>query len=113
MSRINLDRHLGQQYTVITLDEQLYCKAKILQWLNPQRCRNLIIMLGGFHTQMNFARAIGQHMTGSGLKDIWVESDVYGETTAERILQGKSWNRVARAHKLTLEALWQNLWPSF
>ena len=77
------------------LGEQLYCKAKILQWLNPVQYQNLVIMLRGFHTQLNFARAIGQHMADSGLKNIWVESGAYGETTADRILQGK-----------TLEALW-------
>lgn len=42
-----------------------------------------------------------------------MESGVYGDTTADRILQGKSWNRVARAHKLTLEALWKIMWPLF
>jgi hypothetical protein len=57
-------------------------------------------------------RAIGQHMTDPGLKVTWVEIGVYGETTAERILDN-NWNRVVRAHKLTFEALWRNLWPSF
>ena len=31
----------------------------------------------------------------------------------ENILKGKVWNKVIRAHKLTLEALWTILWPKF
>ena len=49
----------------------------------------------------------------SGLSDIWEESGVFGETTADNILKGKIWNRVIRAHKLSFEALWRVLWPLF
>ena len=41
----------------------------------------------------------------------WVESGVFGRNTAENIMKGKMWNRVFRAHKLTLAALWTVLWP--
>ena len=44
-------------------------------------------------------------------RDIWVESEIFGETTAGNILRGKLWNHVIRAHKLTYEALWRVLWP--
>lgn len=78
-----------------------------------QDCSNLVIRLGGFHTALNFLRCIGQHFTDSGLKDIWIESDLYNECTAAKILEGKHWNRAIRAHKLTFEALWRCLWPRF
>ena len=104
---------LGQRYTVITFDEQLYCKAKMLQWQHQKECENIIILLGGFHVQINFSKVIGQHLSDSGLKDILEESGVFGRNTAENIMKGKGWNRVARAHKLTFEALWRILWPNF
>ena len=107
-----MTKQLGQTYTVITFDEQLYSKAKILQWSRSEECENLVIMLGGFHTQLNFAKCIGQHMADSGIADIWVDSGVYGEVTAENILKGKCWNKILRAHKLTFEALWRILWHS-
>lgn len=110
---IDITKALGQEFTIITFDEQLYSKAKQLQWFKPEECQNVIIMLGGFHTQMNFSKVIGQHMMDSGLKDIWVDSGVFGENTADKILQGKGWNRIIRAHKLTVDALWRILWPSF
>lgn len=103
-------KKLGQQYTVITFDEQLYCKAKMLQWQKPDECRKIVIMLGGFHIQLNFAKVIGKHMEDFGLKDILIESQVYGENTATNIMNGKSWNRIIRAHKLVYEALMTLLW---
>ena len=80
---------LKQKFTVLTFDEQLYCKAKLLQWYKSDECQNLVVLLGGFHIQMNFSKVIGQHMEYSGLKDILVESGAYGENTAENILKEK------------------------
>ena len=49
--------HLRQGlYNVITLDEALYCKAKMIQWSKSAECKNLVIMLGGFHAQMTFSK---------------------------------------------------------
>ena len=77
-----MTRQLAQTYTVMTFDEQLHSKAKIFQWNSPIECKNLVILLGGFHTQLNFSKVIGQHMEKAGLLDIWIESGVYGENTA-------------------------------
>ena len=104
-----MSKGLGQKYTVITFDEQLYCKAKMLQWQHQVECQDIIILLGGFHVQMNFSKVIGQHLADSGLVDILKSSKVFGKNTAENIMKGKGWNRVARAHKLTFEALWVTL----
>ena len=108
---IGMTKAAGQRHTLITFDEQLYCKAKLLQWHRPRECENLIIMLGGFHTQMNFVKVIGHFMEDSGLSDIWVESTVFGQGVAENILKGKQLNRAFRAHKMTYEALWIIFWP--
>lgn len=71
----------------------------MLQWNRPTECQNAVIVLGGFHTQMNVSKAIGQYMADSGLADLWVETGVHGQNTAETILQGKMWNRViAQTH---------------
>lgn len=104
---------LGQTYTVVTFDQALYCRAKELVWLKNGEFDNVIIRLGGFHTVMNFLKAIGQHMESSGLKDVWIESGIYGENTASHIMNGHAYNKAVRAHKLTLEALWRILCPMF
>lgn len=108
----HMTKSLNQRYTVLTFDEQLYCKARMLKWHRPNECQNIVVMLGGFHIQMTFAKVIGKYMENSGLHDVWVESGVFGENTADNIMKGKLWNRVIRAHKLTFEALWAILWPA-
>ena len=67
----------------------------------------------GFHIVKNFMCAIGNHFANSGLPGVWAESTVFGENTAQNNMQGKSYNRSIRAHKLAFEALWKMLWPSF
>ena len=42
---------------------------------------------GGFHTQSNISKVIGKYMESSGMCHILVESEVFGETTAENILK--------------------------
>lgn len=108
-----ISRKLGQTYTVITFDQALYCRAKEVVWCKKDEFENVIIRLGGFHTAMNFMKAIGQHMDSSGLRDVWIESGVYGENTTLHMLSGHAYNKAVRAHKLTFEALWRSLWPKF
>ena len=86
------------KYTVVTMDEGLYNKAKLLQWAKMEEFMSVIVVLGGFHTQMTFTKVIGKYLESSGISDIWVESEVFGETIAENILKGKLWNQVVQAH---------------
>ena len=56
-------------------------------------------------------KCIGDHMNGSGLYEIWVESDLLGPIVAEQVLSGKHYNRGMWAHKITSQALWRLLLP--
>ncbi|MES9884489.1 MAG: hypothetical protein ABW185_26895, partial [Sedimenticola sp.] len=104
---------LDQQFTVITFDEALYCKAMQLLWLKHEETKDVVLRLGSFHLVLNYMRAIGQYLEASGIKEIWEESGVYSETTADNILRGKNYNRCFRAHRVTLEAVWRLVWPQF
>lgn len=110
--RITQEMNSGQS-TVLTLDEQLYAKAKELQRENQEIRKDLFLHLGGFHIVKNFMRVIGQHFADSGLQEVWSESSVYGENTEKNNMTAKSYNRTVRGHKLTIEALWQVMWPHF
>ena len=52
-------------------------------------------------------------MNQSGLCELWVECDLLGANAAQYVMDGKSYARAMRTHKLTLQALWQLLLPRF
>ena len=60
---------------------------------------------------MNFMKLIGQRFEGTGLLDLWKESDLFGAKTAEKVLLGKDYEKGMRAHKLTYQAMWEMLAP--
>ena len=106
-------RHFGQQYTVITVDQALYCKLMELKWNVTDYEKKLIPRLGGLHISMNFLKAIGKHMAACGLYEAWIESDILGPGAAELVFSGKGYKKAMRAHKQSLQALWRILIPKF
>ena len=59
------------KFTVITTDEGLYNKAKMLQWGKTQVLKDAIIVLGGFHTQMTSSKVIAKYLESSGMAEMW------------------------------------------
>lgn len=104
---------LGQQHTVITVDQALYCKLVELKWAFTEYQKKLVVQLGGLHISMCFLKTIGNHMKGSGLVDSWVEGGLLGPNAAGNVMDGKAYKRAMRAHKITLQALWRMLTPLF
>ena len=79
---------LGQQWTYVTNDEALYCKAQMIKWRNQRQFENDEIEMGGLHRTMNFMGYIGHIMDGSGLSEILVESEIYGISAVGQIFRG-------------------------
>ena len=109
---MHISAALGQQYTVITVDQALFCKLLELKWSIPEYQNKLVVQLGGLHISMRFLKAIGNHMNGSGLAEIWVESGLLGPNATEHVMNGKAYKRAMCPHKITLQSLWQLLMPS-
>lgn len=107
-----ISSHYEQEYTVLTVDHALYCRLIKLKWSVPVYQDKLIPRLGGLHISVMFLKAIGDHRNGSGLARVWVESGLLGQGTVVLVLAGKAYNKVMRAHELTLQALWHLLMPS-
>ena len=42
---------INGKYTVITVDKAPYCKTKMLRGTETDKCKSLVLMLGGCHTQ--------------------------------------------------------------
>ena len=95
---------LQQKGSVITFDLAIYSKAKEIQWRVPEDFKDTILRLGGFHVALNYLAVIGKMFVWcSGLYDIMMDSGIYGSHAASVLLQGKSYNRGVRAHKIVLE----------
>ena len=90
---------------VITFDQQLWWIAYMVIEEQPQTSplHQIILILGGFHTEMSFLGSIGSLMAGSGLTE--VVSQVYAEGSVEHIVSGKAVSRAVRAHLLVDSAL--------
>ncbi|KAJ8893011.1 hypothetical protein PR048_005592 [Dryococelus australis] len=113
LSPISLGSCILSEHTVITVDEALYCRFMELKWSVPEYQEKLIPRLDGLHISMNFIKAIGQHMGGSELAEVWLESGLLGQGAVELVLAGKAYNKYMRAHKLPLQPLWRILVPTF
>ncbi len=90
---------------VVTFDQPLYWKASEIVNAAPDDSliRNVVLMLGSFHTFMNVLGAIGTLMDGSGLKDIM--ETVYGENAVVHMMSGKAVQRAFRGHLLVDQCL--------
>ena len=67
-------QEVGQEFTITTFDLGVCMKALTLIWGNPDDYRNHIILIGAFHTIMNYLKMVGHKMAGSGYTEIIVES---------------------------------------
>ena len=113
---IYVSSKLNQSYTVITVDQVLFYYRLIqLKFVVPEYKEKLIVRLGGLHISMNFLGVIGNHTSGSGLTEAWLESNLLGSLKAGKAMNmsGKEYNKAVRAHKLTYQALWRLLYPQF
>ena len=104
---------LGQQYTVLTVDQALYYKLMEFKWTIPEYKEKLIPRLGGLHISMNFLKVIRQHTRECELSEARVESGILGPNSTEHALAGKAYNKTMRSHKFsTFQALWRILFPA-
>ncbi|XP_052128446.1 uncharacterized protein LOC127750548 [Frankliniella occidentalis] len=110
---VSLADNLNQKYVILTGDQQVYCRLLELKWSNDDFQKRVILRMGGLHLSLNFLKAIGKHMSGSGLEELWVESGIAAETMASKVMEGKVYSKGMRLTKLTLQALWRIILPRF
>lgn len=82
-----------------------------LREANPIFKERVIVKMGGLHLSMNYLKAIGQHMTDTGLSEIWKESNLLADGSILKVFDGKAYAKAMRAHKLTFQAMWRILMP--
>ena len=90
---------------IITFDQPLWWKALTIIMSEPlgSDLREIVLRLGGFHTEMSFLGCIGTLMAASGLKELL--EMIYAPNAVEHIFTGKAIARAVRAHLLVDAAL--------
>lgn len=64
---------------VLTVDRTLYFQLLSLKGLNKVFQSRVILKMEGLHIKLHYLRMVGQHMAGSGLLEMWVESGLLSE----------------------------------
>ena len=90
---------------VLTFDQPVWWKAQLVIAceLPNSYLRNIVLRLGGFHTEMSFLGSIGHIMAGSGLQELL--ELVYAQNAVGHMLSGKAISRAVRGHLLVDSAL--------
>ena len=79
-----LTSETGQNFSVVTCDQQLYRVAVKVLWTHPVRFQHMYLRLGGMHALMSFVGVIGSLLAESGLSDVLSDA---GKDLARGILQ--------------------------
>lgn len=107
-------QHLNQTHVVITVDEAIYEIVYGLKTKFPQKYKNVIPRMGGFHICLNFLGAIGRIMSKSGTEDILVDAKIFLRGTVNKIISGgKDYYKMIRAHTLVQSAMFELYWEQF
>jgi len=110
---MTVSKDMGQEFCVLTCDQAIYEIVLALQKKHPTKYDHLILRMGGFHIAMNFQGAIGKLMKGTGLEDLFIEGGVCLPGTANKIMSGKDYYQMLRAHTLVENAIYALFWEAF
>jgi hypothetical protein len=106
-------QEVGQLYTITTFDLGVVMKALPIIWQNPVDYQKHIILIGPFHTIMNYMNMIGHKMAGSGYSEIVLEANLVTSGCLKAVLHGKRYSKSIWCLKVVSEALERLLLKAF
>ena len=96
------------QAPVLACDQPLYAIAKKIQWNFPTVYgeKKLVVMFGGFHTELVALKALGSWIEDSGWTSVLVQAGVTTPGTIDSFLKAWHVSRTCLAHQVTAAALY-------
>ena len=91
----------GEEYVILTVDQQLYRVTVHVMWQNQVRFSNVYVCLGGMHLIMSYVGCIGSLMAGSGMTEILSEAFA----GVLKMLTGKKYPDNVRAFRMLVEEI--------
>ena len=87
-------------------DEGVYHIAKELQLLCKDKFNNIFLGLGGFHTENVVLNMIGQFLSNIGVRDIFVQNEIYGPAvTSNKVMTGSHYVLSCQAFRILQKAV--------
>ena len=74
---------------------------------------SIVLRMGTFHTICVALSILEKRFKDSGVKDIFIESQIVAEGSISGVIYGKHYNRGVRAHKYLYEAMMRLAWAEF
>ena len=93
-------KECNQKFGIVTYDLNAAKPAMQIQVTEQPQYNDVFIMLGAFHIEMAFFKAIGKLITASGGPDMLTETDVLALGSLNGFLSGKNFNRCKRIHPI-------------
>ena len=107
-------KEVGQRYTINTFDLGVCMKALPLIWKYPNKYKDHVILIGPFHTSMNYIGMITNHKCrGSGYEEIILEAQLATTGCLKSVLSGKAYAKALFCLKTVCEALERLLFEVF
>ena len=94
-------------------DQAIYCKALEIKSKNSDLYKPIVLRLGTFHRLCALISIIVKRFQDAGLGDLCIESGVVAEGSVSALMEGRSYNRAVRFHKLSYEAFRCVAWAAF
>ncbi|KAJ8677211.1 hypothetical protein QAD02_012998 [Eretmocerus hayati] len=105
MNFLDISSQLDQEFLVITCDEGVYSIAMHIKFMLTALFGKLIIRLGDFHLIKIVQACVGKYLKNSGIKDILIETRLFGPNVAEKVLQGSDYAKSLYGFNVIYEAM--------
>lgn len=104
---------VNQKKGSLWADEGIYRIAREIQLLHPDEFSDIFIGLGGFHLAKEVMSCFGKYLSGTGIENIFIETETFGPNIVESVLVGKHYSRGIRGFSMLAEALLRLLLKAF
>ncbi len=104
-------REVGADHVFFTVDQGLHGPAQEVKWTLGAQWDDVTYGLGGLHSDNAFMNTIGDHIAGSELPEMWVNSGIITEGAADKVLHGNDLKTGLKIHKISVQAAWRILLP--
>ena len=110
---IKVLQQLKQQSFPVSCDEGVFRIMLDVYLKCPEKFKDLVPMLGGFHMAKCVQRYIGKYVQGTGLEDALVETGIFGVKIMESFIAATNYVRSIREIQILSSANEMSKWNAF